>query len=472
MDYDLSRDLALHEKFTILMVGFLIGLFVQDVGLVVMGVVVVVVGACWFLKKKWRGAISNGWMIALVGVLLGCLRLFVSDIVLEDDVRLLAGQEAVMRGCISEEVDVREAKVKYTVTQLCVFEGDVCVDRGGRILLDANRYPVFKYGDVVEVHGELVVPENFEGFDYQRYLARYRVYSIMSKPRIEKVGEGCGGKFFEKIFKFKGVLEGRLVEIFPEPSASLMAGLLFGSRKGIPQELMEDFNETGLTHIVAISGYNITLVIVVVFGLFGFLSRKVRVIAAVVFVFVFVILVGASSAVVRAGIMGVIALFAMYFGRRGEVFISIVFAAFVMNLVNPRIAVVDVGFQLSFLATLGLVYVSPLLESAGGVFGKFIKKVPVAFLIRENLLMTLSAQAFALPVILKSFGRISLICPIANIFVLPFVPFAMICGFFAVVLSFVPGGVWLSEIFAFAGYVILDLVFFFIGFFADLSRML
>jgi len=168
----------------------------------------------------------------------------------------------------------------------------------------------------------------------------------------------------------------------------------------------------------------------------------------------------------------VVSLFAMYFGRRGEVFISIVFAAFVMNLVNPRIAVVDVGFQLSFLATLGLVYVSPLLEKAGGVFGRMMKRVPAAFLIRENFLMTLSAQAFALPVILKSFGRISLICPIANIFVLPFVPFAMICGFFAIFFSFVPGGGFLAEIFAFAGYVVLELVFVLIGFFADLSRML
>jgi competence protein ComEC len=458
----------MHVRFAIFMVGFLIGLFVQDSSVWVL-LVLGLGGAVGRVRDRMKG----NWIVLLMGIGLGVLRMIVADLVLEDDVRLLAGQEVSMTACIGEEVDVREAKVKYIVDEICVVaDGGGCLARGGRVLLDASRYPVFEYGDVVEVSGFLEIPENFEGFDYRRYLARYGVFSMMSQPRITKVGDGCGLGAFEQIFRFKGRIEERLVELFSEPSASMMAGLLLGSRKGIPAELTEDFNETGLTHIVAISGYNITLVIIVVFGLFGFLSRKVRVIAAVVFVAVFVVLVGASSAVVRAGIMGVVSLFAMYFGRRGEVFISIVFAAFVMNLVNPRIAVVDVGFQLSFLATLGLVYVSPLLEKAGGVFGRMMKRVPAAFLIRENFLMTLSAQAFALPVILKSFGRISLICPIANIFVLPFVPFAMICGFFAIFFSFVPGGGFLAEIFAFAGYVVLELVFVLIGFFADLSRML
>ncbi|MBT4056494.1 ComEC/Rec2 family competence protein, partial [Candidatus Peregrinibacteria bacterium] len=268
---------------------------------------------------------------------------------------------------------------------------------------------------------------------------------------------------------FKGVFENRLGRLFPEPYSSLMAGLLLGSRKGIPADLMEDFNKTGLTHIVAISGYNITLVIIVVFGLFGFLTRKVRVVMATIFVVVFVILVGASSAVVRAGIMGIISLFAVYFGRKGEIYVSILLAAFLMNLWNPKIAVIDIGFQLSFLATLGLVYVSPWLEKAPGLLGKILGKVPRFFLIRENFVLTLSAQVFTLPVILKSFGRISLLCPISNVFVLPFIPFAMIFGFLAVVGSFVVEGV--GEGFAFVGYCFLDLIFFLVRFFAGFSTL-
>jgi len=208
----------------------------------------------------------------------------------------------------------------------------------------------------------------------------------------------------------------------------------------------------------------------VVFGMFGFLGRKARVIVASVFVFVFVILVGASSAVVRAGIMGCIGLFALYFGKQNQVGYALTLTAFLMNLLNPKVGPYDVGFQLSFLATLGLVYVSPVIEKAGGVFGRALSRVPVMFAIRENLIMTLSAQVFALPVILRSFGRFSLICPLANIFVLPFIPLIMLSSFVAVVAGFVSEG--LGEKVSLVSYFLLEVVFFLVRFFAEVSRTL
>jgi competence protein ComEC len=455
------------KRFLFLMIGFLIGIFFVVEGWIWL-LVIPVVG--WFspgLRREFWKIV----LIVLMGVLFGAGRFLLAEVVLEDDVRWLNGKgqlEVVV--CVSEEVDVRADRVKYTVSGVSGGEGGVGAKFEGKVLLNANRYPVYEYGDVLRVYGEFEVPEAIEDFEYDKYLARYGIFSVVNRPVLEKVGEGCGNWFFEGIFKFKGLFEDRVAEIYSEPHGSMVAGLLLGVRRGIPAELTEDFNETGLTHIVAISGYNITLVIIVVFGLFGFLSRRARVVAASLFVVVFVILVGASSAVVRAGIMGVLGLIAVYFGRANQVGMAIMFSAFLMNLWNPYIAVYDVGFQLSFLATLGLVYVSPRLEVAGGVFGRMLSRVPVFFAIRENLIMTLSAQAFALPVILKSFGRFSLICPLANIFVLPFIPIIMIVSFFSVVGSFVWEG--LGKGVGFVCYVLLDVVFFLVRVFAELSRAL
>ncbi|MBU1956882.1 ComEC/Rec2 family competence protein, partial [bacterium] len=232
---------------------------------------------------------------------------------------------------------------------------------------------------------------------------------------------------------------------FAEPHGSFMAGLLLGSRKGIPEHLMQSFNTTGLTHIIAISGYNITLVIVVISGLFGFLSRRWKVFACSFFIIIFVIMVGASAAVVRAAIMGVISLIALFFGRQYFVIIGLFGAAFFMNLWNPKILVYDIGFQLSFLATFGIVVFADRIE-------RYFRWMPSFFGMREAVLMTLSAQILALPVIILNFGRLSVVSPIANVFVLPLIPLAMLFGFFAVLFG---------RFFGFLGYLILEFIIFY-----------
>ena len=131
-----------------------------------------------------------------------------------------------------------------------------------------------------------------------------------------------------------------------------------------------------------------------------------------------------------------------------------------MGMWNPKILVFDVGFQLSFLATLGLI-----------VFGEklmhWCRFLPNFFAVRESIAMTLSAQSFALPVILWNFGTLSLISPLANVFVLPFIPVAMILGFFAVVGSFLWSG--FGVVFGFLGYLVLEIVIFFVQLFSYIS---
>jgi competence protein ComEC len=202
------------------------------------------------------------------------------------------------------------------------------------------------------------------------------------------------------------------------------------------------------------------LIIVVVGGFFSFLSRRLKIFFSAVFVVVFTVLVGASAAVVRAAIMGIISLLALFYGRPYLVMLALFIAAFLMNLWNPKIIVYDVGFQLSFLATFGLVTVSSKIL-------KYFEWLPKFFGLREAIVMTLSAQIFALPIILLNFGRLSIISPIANVFVLPFIPLAMIFGFFSVLLSVFSNV--LGNIVGFFGYLVLELIIRFVSFFASFN---
>jgi competence protein ComEC len=166
-------------------------------------------------------------------------------------------------------------------------------------------------------------------------------------------------------------------------------------------------------------------------------------------IILFTLFVGASPAVVRASIMGILGLIALNYGRQNNIHITVLFSAFFMVLWNTKILWWDVGFQLSFAAVLGLIYVAPL-------FSRYAEKLPAAFGVREAIQMTLSAQVMALPIIIYNFERLSIIAPLANLLVIFAIPPAMLFGFLAVIFSFIFGGI--SLIFGYITWGILSYI--------------
>lgn len=209
-----------------------------------------------------------------------------------------------------------------------------------------------------------------------------------------------------------------------------MAGLLTGSRRGIPDDVMESFNATGLTHIIAISGYNISIVIALIMGLLIWLPQRIRFYPAVIAIIIFTIFVGASAAVVRAAIMGILGLIALQCGRETSTRLMIAWTGAVMIAWNPKILLYDAGFQLSFLAVIGISELSPLLD-------RFLYRLPRTFAIKESVQMTLAAQIATAPLILFLFRRLSLVAPLTNLLVAPVIPLAMLLGACATLLSYV-----------------------------------
>ncbi|MFH0833849.1 MAG: ComEC/Rec2 family competence protein [Patescibacteria group bacterium] len=361
-------------------------------------------------------------------------------------------KKVTITGIISEEPDRRSDHAKYTIEAEKWSDGIVEKNVNGRILLRTDLLPEYFYGDELKIFGKLEAPFETEEFSYRDYLDRYGIHSVMYRPSIEKISAHNRNRIFEWLFAFKKSFEQKINQIFPEPAASLEAGLLIGSRRGIPDSVLQDFNTTGLTHIIAISGYNISLVIAFITALFGsFVPRRFQFPLAIIFVTAFTLLVGAGPAVVRASIMGLLAFFALTHGRQYHVGLAFVLTAAVMVFWNPKILLHDVSFQLSFAAVAGLLFVGPLLE-------KYFAKIPNKFAIRESLLLTLSAQVTAVPLIVFYFARLSIVAPLANLLVAPAIPLAMLLGFIAVGVGaiFLPAGLLIG----FAAYGLLEYILF------------
>ncbi len=389
-------------------------------------------------------------IILALFVLAGCMGLlrasFAEHRISPTQVDYYNGQKVEIEGVIVE-TDVRRDKAKYTIAsqklkiQSSKFKDELQIrsqksqiEISGDVLISLEKYPQYHYGDRVRISGDLQEPGEFDGFSYSNYLSRYGVYSVMYRPWVTVIGEGEGNLFWRSMGFLQNKFLERINQIFPEPHASFEAGLLVGARKGIPPDLMEKFNITGLTHIIAISGYNITIIIVFVMWILKGIPRRIGFLVAIISIILFTLFVGASPAVVRASIMGILGLIALNYGRQNNIHITVLFSAFFMVLWNPKILWWDVGFQLSFAAVLGLIYVAPL-------FDKYANKLPEAFGMREAIQMTLSAQVMALPIIILNFERLSIIAPLSNLLVIFAIPLAMLFGFLAVIFSFVFNGI-------------------------------
>ncbi len=331
-----------------------------------------------------------------------------------------------LRGRISDEPDRRPLKTRYTVEVSEIDRQEV----SGKILVtDYAAWPRHSYGDEVRVSGVLERPGMIEDFAYDRYLSRFGIYAIMPRAQVETIASGSKNSFFAVLYTLKERFERQINRLYPEPHAAFLAGLLTGSRQGIPEHLLEDFQATGLTHIIAISGYNITIVLTIIGGFLFFLPLKWRFLPSLLAITFFTLFVGGSPSVVRAAIMGALGLLALQTSRQKHSLIAILFTATLMVALNPKLLWYDAGFQLSFLAVLGITYLSPFLEHV-------LKFVPEGFLVRESLKTTLAAQLAAVPLVTLLFGQFSLVAPLANVAVALLIPFAMLVGFLGVIMSF------------------------------------
>ena len=369
----------------------------------------------YFFKFNGKFLVFN--FIFLV-FLLGMFRFSIfENKITADQLHNYYGQTATLKGM------VLSSALKQNSYRI-VLETDL-----GRILIVKRIYPEYKYGDVLKISGKIAEPEPYAGFDTAKFLAKQQIYSQMIFPEIKKIGYSPN-KFLNSLFFIKNKFEESLKSIMPEPEASLASGMLLGVEGVIQQDILDNFRKAGVIHILVLSGYNITVVGAFIMAFLGFILPDLLAwIGSLFGILAFTLMTGGEPAAVRAAIMAVIGLVALRTGRSYLAILGLLWAAFFMAFWNPMYVRFDRGFQLSFLATFGLILFSSWFIKKLGFLPKFLG-------IREAAASTLSAQIFVTPLLLSWGNLVSYLSPLANVVVVGFVPTIMFFSFAAGILGF------------------------------------
>ncbi len=408
--------------------SFFIGVFLRSIFLVpqivfwILGIISFLFSFSFIFFKNKKIILIP---VSLLFISLGVLRYDHKDIREPKNIfDELVGTEVILEGVVSHEPDRRENNQRLVVN----FE-DV------NILVTTELYPEFFYGDLVKVSGELQKPQNFKTdigkeFDYVNYLSKDSIYYNISFAEVDFIESNQGSSFIGFLLKIKSKFLKNIEAIIPPPQSSLLGGLLLGTKQSLGVDLQQNFIDTGLIHIVVLSGYNVTIVAEAIMRSLYFLPMAFGVWVGSISIIFFAIMTGAGATIVRASIMAILALIARASGNAFDITRALIIAGFLMVLQNPYILYFDLSFQLSFLATIGLIFLSPMLE-------KYFLWLPKKFGLREIASATFATQIFVLPFILYKMGTLSIIAPITNLIILPLVPATMFFGFLTGLTSFV-----------------------------------
>jgi competence protein ComEC len=337
------------------------------------------------------------------------------------------GHAVVLDGIVSDEPDARE---KSTIIHVDVrsLVGSTTIPVSARVLAILPSHALVKYGDEVSVSGTLELPEAFDTglgrqFNYPQYLAAQGIGYEISFARVSTYGN-AGNPLKASVYALKeSYLQGMRATL-PEPEAALGGGITVGDKRSIGKELTIAFQRDSLVHMIVLSGYNITVVLNAVAWMIQRLPRIAQFGGSIGVVVFFILISGGASSAARSGLMALIAVYARathrtYLGSR-----ALAAVAFAMVMWNPWTLAFDPSFQLSALATLGLILFTPLF------FGLF-SRVPEKFGMREILASTCATQLMVLPLLLYENGMLSLVALPANLLALAPVPLAMLFSFIA-----------------------------------------
>ncbi len=377
-------------------------------------------GFLWWIRKRDFRSPLFFTSLSIICFSLGVMRLNIQETAVSP-LFPSVGERVTIEGIIVREPEVRERSMHLYVRDIATEE---------KILVIGDRFQAFNYGDRIRVVGELTVPEPFETeygrtFNYPGYLRARGVEYMVTYPKVERIETGQGNWFLERLFSGKQKFMTSLESGLSEPSAGLSEGILLGAKRALGADLEEAFRSVGIIHIVVLSGYNVMIVAEAVMRLLSWAFRpRMRMLIGIGIIMSFAILVGLGATVVRASIMATLVLIARTVGRQYAVMRALILTGVGMILINPYLLAFDPGFQLSFLATLGLILIAPVIE-------RRLIRVPTRLGIREFLTATLSTQIFILPFLVFLVGTFSVVSVIVNVLVLPMVPIAMFLSFIA-----------------------------------------
>ncbi|MFA6307827.1 MAG: ComEC/Rec2 family competence protein [Patescibacteria group bacterium] len=334
-----------------------------------------------------------------------------------------------------------------------VVQPEELVDFSGKILLYHTLYPEYYYGDILEISCKIYKPEKIlaedgQTFAYDKYLAKDDIFGTCFRPHIKTIGQSKNLTFY--IYQARHYFWQNLNDYLVEPSSALAKAMFLSPQREISDDFWAIFAKVGVSHMISISGSHMVIIIWLAQSFLialGF-SRKSAFWFLVIFLLFYLYLIGFISPAVRSAAMAIILLSGPFLGRNTDSVYSLFLAADILVTLNPYIILYDIGFQLSFLAVLGLVYYARF-------FNKVLVFIPQQFKLREVVAVTLASQIFTWPITVYNFGIFSIIAPVANLLILPFLPVVLILSMALSVFGF---WAFLAELIAWPLFISLKII--------------
>lgn len=415
----------------------------------------------------------GAWLFWGVLIIAAGLRIIVDSTNSFPDVSACTKSFVSGSGVITTEPERKDSGQAFTVRSSEVFlpNGNVC-GTDMLIRMKTKLHPRFVYDEKIAFAGKISQPRNFKNddgrsFDYVNYLAKEDIYleiksAQVSKGDIQIIATTSleRNTLTSSLYSIKRKFVGSLEKSLGDPHASLAAGLVVGEKSTLGKDLLDDFRKVGLIHIIVLSGYNITIIADALRKVLGFLPRTSSIVVGCIGIVAFGLMVGGGATVVRSCLMASVALFGELIRRDYDVRRALAFAALIMLIENPRILLHDPSFQLSFLATLGLI-------AFAGPFEKKLTFVTEKLGMRSIVASTIATQIFVSPFILYLMGELSIIGMVVNLLVLPFIPFTMLI----IAITGLSGMIFapIAEVFSWLAHILLSYELFIVERFASLS---
>lgn len=438
--------------------GFLGGVLVRSfvpVGLVESGFLAVCAFAlfahAWFdTKVKASIVLATTLFSCAIGIVRMDSATLHGDPILNQQI----GKTVALEGAVFAEPDSRDTSTRIPIEIASIITKSATTSVRARVLAVAPAHSEVFYGDTVRVRGTLKLPESFDSglgrqFDYPSYLGKDGIGYQLSFAQVEQEGKNVGNVFTAFAIRLKQLFLAGLRRSLPEPESGLAGGITVGDKRGPGTELNDTFRTVGLVHIVVLSGYNITVVLNAAARLVAWLPRFVQFGTSGIVVLFFILMSGGAATAVRAGIMALLAVFARETGRQYLALRALGVVAVGMVLWNPWTLAFDPSFQLSALATIGIIVFTPILAER-------MQWIPERFGLREITASTLGTQLAVLPLLLYQNGQLSLVALPANLLALPVMPAAMFFSGIAALAGLITGP--LAPIIALPAYLLLGWV--------------
>ena len=295
-----------------------------------------------------------------------------------------------------------------------------------------------KYGDKIEFYLEYEKPStarNYMGFDYSNYLKTKKIFETVNlkEEDVEIISHDNSNIILRKIYELRNLMKTKIEKLLPKETSGLCLGMLIGETSGIEENMQEDFRDSNLSHILAVSGANVSYISITYIFNKMCLRKRLSKIISIILLILFMLLTGCTSSVNRACIMAILMLIAELLYRKSDVYNNLAISALILLIINPY-SLLDIGFQLSYMGTIGIVF----LHDKIGNFIKINNKIVKYFF--EMIAVTTCANLAIIPIMMFHFNTISLTFYFSNIIVGPILGIVVIIGFimFFISLIFTP----------------------------------